>query len=413
MRILFLNSIFPGQFRALARAYGAAGHTVLFLAESGQKATVLPGVRRLRLAPPRPYESSDAAEREGVRLLRRGARAGNAMLGLRRNGFAPDLVFVSAGMGGSFYVRDIFPKAYVVCFGDWFCTRELHGFFARGNARATADFAPARVRNLWEYNALGDCDLAVTSSLWQRAQYPPLLRDGIRVVHAGVNTRYFSPGESGGNIDGTARELVTFCASPHDPARGFAQFRQCLPRLLERRPRCLVVLTWPEGSRAGGGRAPTEHAGEAWEALGLPDMEAPLRTRVRLLGACLPDDYRSALRHSTAHVYLAAPHVFSTGLLEAMSCGVPVVASDTPPVREVVRDGVNGFLCDFWDSAKLADMLADVLERAPQLERVRREARRTVLEDYEAETQTARLMALVAEGMERMRDSRKQDSHGF
>ncbi|MBO5489972.1 MAG: glycosyl transferase family 1, partial [Desulfovibrio sp.] len=79
MRILFLNSIFPGQFRALARAYGAAGHTVLFLAESGQKAAVLPGVRRLRLAPPRPYESSDAAEKEGVRLLRCGARGGNAM----------------------------------------------------------------------------------------------------------------------------------------------------------------------------------------------------------------------------------------------------------------------------------------------------------------------------------------------
>ena len=110
MRILFLHGSFPGPFRLLAHAFGAEPeNTVLFLSETGQKGG-LPGVRRLRLAPPLGHTSEDPAEREAVLRFRRGARAGNAMLGLRKDGFAPDLVCASSSAGGSFYVRDIFPK---------------------------------------------------------------------------------------------------------------------------------------------------------------------------------------------------------------------------------------------------------------------------------------------------------------
>lgn len=301
MRVLFLNSEFPGQFRALARAYGAAGHLVLFLAESGQKSAALPHVRRLRLAPPQYYESADAAEQECVRLLRRAARAGNAMLGLRRQGFAPDIVIAAASMGGSFYVRDIFPEAFCVCYGDWFSTPVRHGGGGRGAMRAIVDFAPAHVRNLWEYNALCDCHLAVTSSLWQREQYPPLLQAGIHVVHAGINTRYFSPApvqEAAAPIG----EIVTFCAPPQDPARCFSLFKHCLPRLLSRRPRCLVLLAWPDNGRSMARQGQDDSTARA--LLDLPEMPAEFGGRVRLLGPCPSGDYRAMLRKSTAHVYL-------------------------------------------------------------------------------------------------------------
>lgn len=73
MRILFLHNIFPGPFRWLAHAFGAhSEHTVLFLSETGRKAH-LPGVRRLRLAPPLDHVCDDPAEREAVLRFRRGA----------------------------------------------------------------------------------------------------------------------------------------------------------------------------------------------------------------------------------------------------------------------------------------------------------------------------------------------------
>ena len=56
-----------------------------------------------------------------------------------------------------------------------------------------ADGAPARVRNLCQYNALDACDLAVTDSLWQKAQYPACLAEKIAVLAPGVDSGYFSP----------------------------------------------------------------------------------------------------------------------------------------------------------------------------------------------------------------------------
>ena len=419
MRVLFLNSVFPGRFRSLAQALGSIqGNTVLFLAETGQKLAI-PGVRRLRLAPPAPYESDDLAEKELVMRLRRGARAGNALLSLRRNGFVPDLICAAASMGGSFYVSDIFPKAFYMAQGDWFYRNgESHCFFTRGVSRPPADFAPLRVSNLWEYNALGECHLPVTSSLWQRAQYPAALQHEIKVVPSGINTRFFVPGEEKKDGDGSAacagdpwgcasHELVTFCGPMHDPARGFEQFRQCLPRLLELRPNCLVVLAWLDIAQTGERKetaapAPAEcsETGKAMRrAVDILGIDQRFRSRVHLIGARSLKEYRAMLQHSTAHVYLAAPHVFSTGLLEAMACGSLVVASDTPPVREVVQDGINGFLCDFWDYEKMAQTLADVLARAPQLGHVRRNARQTVQRSYDADVQTRRLMDLITSSM--------------
>ena len=400
MRILFLNSVFPGRFRSLAQAFGAnPKNTVLFLAETGQKLAI-PGVRRLRLAPPIPYDGDDPAEKEAVMRLRRAARTGNALLSLRRNGFVPD------------------PKAFIVTLGDWFYTNgENHCFFTRGTPRPPADFAPLRVSNLWEYNALGECHLPVTTSLWQRAQYPPALQSEIKVVPSGINTRFFVPGEEKKEDEETkecadpwgcaSHEMVTFCGPMHDPARGFDQFRQCLPRLLEMRPNCLVVLAWLDIAQTGqkNGNAPTpvngSETGKAMRrAVDILGIDQSFRSRVHLLGARSLKEYRAMLQHSTAHVYLAAPHVFSTGLLEAMACGTLVVASDTAPVREVVQDGVNGFLCDFWDHEQMAQKLADVLARAPQLGHVRRNARQTVLRSYDADVQTRRFMDLIEASMQ-------------
>ena len=425
MRILFLNSVFPGRFRYIAQAFGASpDNTVLFLAETGQKVAI-PGVRRLRLAPPAPYGSGDPAEKEIVTRLRRGARAGNALLSLRKKGFIPDIVCVSAGMGGSIYVRDIFPKAFYVAQGDWFYNNgESHCFFTRGTPRPPADFAPLRVCNLWEYSALGECQLAVTSSFWQRAQYPPKLQREIKVMPSGINTRFFAPaeekkdGEASGDAASDQRsnarqELVTFCGPMHDPARGFDQFRKCLPRLLELRPNCLVVLAWLDiaqtGNKAGNQDIPPENTktGQAMRrAVDILGIDQSYRSRVHLLGARSLKEYRNMLQDSTVHVYLAAPQVFSTGLLEAMACGTLVLGSDTPPVREVVQDSVNGFLCDFWDHENMAQKLADVLERAPQLGQVRRNARQTVLRSYDADVQTHRFMDLIASSMKDWAENR-------
>ena len=62
------------------------------------------------------------------------------------------------------------------------------------------------------------------------------------------------------------------------------------------------------------------------------------------------------------HVYLTCPFVLSWSVLEAMSCGAAVVASDTAPVREVIRDGETGRLVDFFDREALVGAVCALLE---------------------------------------------------
>jgi glycosyltransferase involved in cell wall biosynthesis len=53
-------------------------------------------------------------------------------------------------------------------------------------------------------------------------------------------------------------------------------------------------------------------------------------------------------------------------LLEAMACGRPVITSDTTGCRDVVEDGVNGYLCRVRDAADLADKMERIMRLSPQ-----------------------------------------------
>ena len=43
--------------------------------------------------------------------------------------------------------------------------------------------------------------------------------------------------------------------------------------------------------------------------------------------------------------------------------GATVLASDTPPVREMIRNGVNGVLFDFFNVDALAELMSQLLDR--------------------------------------------------
>lgn len=84
--------------------------------------------------------------------------------------------------------------------------------------------------------------------------------------------------------------------------------------------------------------------------VGYGELEASLLARSRDLGVA---DYLRVVRHDRARTLMAGFDVFcltsrSEGmpytLLEAMSCGVPVVAADVGGVSELVTDGASGYV---------------------------------------------------------------------
>ena len=120
--------------------------------------------------------------------------------------------------------------------------------------------------------------------------------------------------------------------------------------------------------------------------VGSGPLEAELRGLARggkvLFRGAVPNYELPALLNQ-AQVFVLPSHYEGTpkALLEAMACGVAVVGTDVPGIREVIEDGVNGLLCEPKAdalSAAIRQLLGD-----PHLrKRLGREARRFVVENY-------------------------------
>ena len=77
------------------------------------------------------------------------------------------------------------------------------------------------------------------------------------------------------------------------------------------------------------------------------------------------------------------PFVLSWSMLEAMSCGCAVIGSRTAPVQEIIEDGHNGLLTDFFDPQALAQTVDRVLSDSALRHRLGQQARTSVIERYD------------------------------
>ncbi len=83
-------------------------------------------------------------------------------------------------------------------------------------------------------------------------------------------------------------------------------------------------------------------------------------------------------------------------ILESMASGTAVVASDVPPVRELIRDRENGWLVHPERPAELARALRILLDHPELARRLGANARRTIAESYTWERSTAALRGAYA-----------------
>jgi glycosyltransferase involved in cell wall biosynthesis len=91
------------------------------------------------------------------------------------------------------------------------------------------------------------------------------------------------------------------------------------------------------------------------------------------------------LQDNRAHVYLTYPFVLSWSLLETMSAGGAILASDTAPVREVIFDDETGSITDVFDTDTLADNLDRLLDDAKLRSWLGVAARQLVLDRFNLE----------------------------
>lgn len=387
LTVLFVHHDFPSQFRGLLEHFLRRPATRVCAIRDVSKGAPMPGVIDV------PYDGiGERAQglhhyaRNVEEQIRRGVVAMESAKALRRSGIVPDLVYVHPGWGEALFLKDVFPDAKCICYCE-------HYYHPR---RADAAFDPeyplpeyhwpiVRLQNTAGLLALAACDRGVSPTFWQRQGYPVEWREKIEVIHEGVDTDAVHPDPtaclrvSGPGVDiAHGDEVVTYVARDLEPYRGFHVFMRTLPELMRLRPDCRVLIVGRDG--ASYGMKPPFGQSYARRYLAQYPVDP---SRVFFLGSLPYPDYLKVLQVSACHVYLTYPFVLSWSALEAMAAGCLLVGSDTEPVREVVTDGVNGFLTDFFDHHALARRIADVLENREGLRHVRESARQTVLARYD------------------------------
>ena len=71
------------------------------------------------------------------------------------------------------------------------------------------------------------------------------------------------------------------------------------------------------------------------------------------------------------------------------------MGSATAPVQEVIRDGQNGLLVDFFSPSALAEAIADLLRSPQRAATLGRSARETVLKNYSLDVCLPRQLKLI------------------
>jgi glycosyltransferase involved in cell wall biosynthesis len=170
---------------------------------------------------------------------------------------------------------------------------------------------------------------------------------------------------------------------------------RALPAVMKQRPEAQVVIVG--GDEVSYGSAPKEAKG--WKDTFLNEVKDQLDlSRVHFMGKVPYPTFVSLMQVSRAHAYLTYPFVLSWSMLESMAAGAHVVGSDTAPVRELIRDGENGTLVDFFDVKGWSKALTKALARPEAFLDLRRAARQTILEGYDLRSVCLPAMVEYVEG---------------
>lgn len=387
MKILFVHQNFPGQFLHLAPALAARGHKVVALTDENNNRPSPVQVVRYKSPPQgaglRGLGRTYAEHAERGWMAARGCRA------LRdRHGYVPDVIFGHSGWGETLFLREIWPEARLLVYAELlYRTRGQDvGFDPEISPGSDEARVNTVARSAHLIQGLVQADAGLSPTRYQAHSFPPELQTKLRVIHDGIDTETVRPDAEArltlpnGAVLRPGDEVLGYVSRSLEPYRGFHRFMRALPGVMRARPEAQVVLIGGDGVSYGS--APRD--AESWKAKMLAELDGQLDlTRVHFLGRVPYAQYLSLLQVARVHCYLTYPFVLSWSLTEAMAAGGYIVASDTEPVREVLRDGENGRLVGFHDQPALEAALIRGLAGDAEAPRLRAAARQEIVDHYD------------------------------
>jgi glycosyltransferase involved in cell wall biosynthesis len=392
VNILLVHQNFPGQFKHLGPALAAQGHQVVAMSMRPHKPLLWQGVRVV------PYQAKRGST-PGVhpwmldfetKVIRAEAAFRHA-LSLKAQGLEPDLILAHPGWGESLFLKEVWPQAKLAIYCEFYYGQQGQdvGFDPEFPVTDPGDACRVKIKNLNNQMHFEQAQAGLSPTHWQAQSFPGEFRPRIRVIHDGIDTALVAPRPEARFTlpDGRAlsrnEEVITFVNRNLEPYRGYHIFMRSLPQLLQRRPQAQVVLVG--GDEVSYGARPAD--GGNWKDKMIAEVRPLLREdqwqRLHFVGKLEYEHYLSLMQVSRVHVYLTYPFVLSWSLLEAMSMGAAIVASDTPPVAEAIEHDRHGLLFPFFDTQALVDRTCELLDDPERRQALGQQARRHIQHQYD------------------------------
>ncbi|MBI37601.1 MAG: glycosyl transferase [Alphaproteobacteria bacterium] len=395
MNILFVHQNFPGQFKHLAPKLASKGHNVIAMPVIVTKEKEWHGVSLW------PYQNSRSSSKNihpwVSDIETKTIRADDcyrAALALRKNGFVPDVIIAHPGWGESLFLKEVWPNSKLGIYCEFFyhTTGADVGNDPEFPSRddEACRLALKNVNNLLHFEV---ADAGISPTHWQASTFPERFRKDITIIHDGIDTEIVRPDPTAfltidtpeqKNIKLTKKdEIITFVNRNLEPYRGYHIFMRTLPNLLKSRPNARVLIVGGDGVSYGA----SPESGKTWKGIFRDEVRSQINDsdwgRVHFLGNIEYGKFVALLQVSTVHVYLTYPFVLSWSLLEAMSAGCAIVASNTKPVFEAINHDETGRLVDFFDVDGICREVCSLLDDENTRRRLGNSAREFAINNYD------------------------------
>ena len=395
-QILFIHQNFPGQFRSLAPALIKEGYEVHALGEETNIKQVddYPNLKLhyYKLTRGSTNGIEDLAVEFEAKMLRAKFVAEKCEE-LKNQGLKPSLIIAHPQWGESFFLKDVWSDTKILSyfelhwlindsdidFDDEFYDEKYYKFTVR----------KIRARNVFNYEIFNHSDKLISPTEFQRNTAPDYIKKNIAVIHDGIDTDLIKPKAAievtiNDNLKLSKKDkIITFINRNLEPQRGYHIFMRSLPEIVKNNPDAHILIIG--GQEKGYGLPPPSN--KTWKNIFYEEVKDKLDTsKVHFLGIV---DYRiliSLFQISSLHIYLTYPFVLSWSLLEAMACECLILGSNTAPVKEVIKNNSNGILVDFFDQKKISKIVTDVLKNPNKYKKLRKEARNSVIKNYDLKT---------------------------
>ena len=322
---------------------------------------------------------------------------------LKRQGFRPDIICGHPGWGELLFLPHVWPDVPILMYQEFYY--QIRGFDYDFDPEFQTELswqkcAKAQMKNANTLLNLEAASWNVSPTAFQRSSFPERFHQRISVIHDGIDVNA-APVKTNAGLTLTLRDgqelrqgdpIITFVNRTIEPYRGCHSFIRAIPQIQELQPNARIVIVGAEQGVSYGSACPE---GE-WKDRFMNEIEGSYNpSQLHFAGSLGYADFLKLLQLSQAHVYLTYPFVLSWSLLEAMSTACAIVGSATPPVKEVIRDGQNGLLVDFFSPKAIAEAVDQLLRNRKLAKKLGEQARKDALDRYSLERCLPRQLELI------------------